>query len=287
MEFERGIGIDAHVFDREKPCTRRSAVTFDAEWFTCLIVLLNNLIRLGDSHATAPIGQRWAIGVGGAPWKTADAGHESCGLERASSAQRAGLRHRPFSPKLPRSTRRAPRLPMAFGDLWWNPHGQARQYHLEDLALIFRWADLPSWAVERAKGIEPSTYSLGSMLVFNCIKHLAAKSQLTGANCMKGLVVNCKTWPGFWQPPYWSPRRWRRSPTLTTWLTPIQGNDPMSYIQDVIQRDRRSRMSCISIRMPAELIARLDAEIAQHGGSISQTVRDLLESALAAKHREK
>jgi plasmid stability protein len=39
--------------------------------------------------------------------------------------------------------------------------------------------------------------------------------------------------------------------------------------------------------MPAELIARLDAEVAQHGGSISQTVRDLLETALAAKHREK
>jgi metal-responsive CopG/Arc/MetJ family transcriptional regulator len=59
----------------------------------------------------------------------------------------------------------------------------------------------------------------------------------------------------------------------------------MSYIPNVIQNG--GRMSCVSIRMPAELIARLDAEVAQHGGSISQTVRDLLETALAAKHREK
>jgi metal-responsive CopG/Arc/MetJ family transcriptional regulator len=67
----------------------------------------------------------------------------------------------------------------------------------------------------------------------------------------------------------------------------MQGNDPMSYIPDVIHPDRESRMSCISIRMPAKLIAALDAEVEKTGGSISKTVRELLQFALDTKHREK
>jgi hypothetical protein len=39
--------------------------------------------------------------------------------------------------------------------------------------------------------------------------------------------------------------------------------------------------------MPAELIAALDAEVEEHGGSISQTVRELLQFALDIRHREK
>jgi Arc/MetJ-type ribon-helix-helix transcriptional regulator len=46
-------------------------------------------------------------------------------------------------------------------------------------------------------------------------------------------------------------------------------------------------MSCISIRMPAKLIAALDAEVEKTGGSISKTVRELLQFALDTKHREK
>ena len=58
----------------------------------------------------------------------------------------------------------------------------------------------------------------------------------------------------------------------------------MSYIPDVMQRDGRSRMSCISIRMPAELIAELDAEAREKGCSTSQIVRELLRFALDVRH---
>ncbi len=48
-------------------------------------------------------------------------------------------------------------------------------------------------ALERAKGIEPSTYSLGSTRVSNNIKSLAAKLCFLRANGINGLPVECKT----------------------------------------------------------------------------------------------
>jgi Ribbon-helix-helix protein, copG family len=64
-------------------------------------------------------------------------------------------------------------------------------------------------------------------------------------------------------------------------------NDPMSYIPDVIQRNGRSRMPCISIRMPAKLLAELDAEARKSGCSTSDIVRQLLKWALDVRHRGK
>jgi metal-responsive CopG/Arc/MetJ family transcriptional regulator len=58
----------------------------------------------------------------------------------------------------------------------------------------------------------------------------------------------------------------------------------MSYIPDVIQRNGASRMSCISIRMPAGLVAELDAEAQENGCSTSQVVRELLRLALDVRH---
>ena len=58
MEFERGIRIDAHVFDCEKFRARRSAVSFDAEYFTFLIGLRDQAIHLEKSHPTSPVGKR-------------------------------------------------------------------------------------------------------------------------------------------------------------------------------------------------------------------------------------
>src|SRR5262249_16704438 len=67
-----------------------------------------------------------------------------------------------------------------------------------------------------------------------------------------------------------------------------QGNDPMSYISNVIQQNQRSRMSCIiSVRMPSDLIAILDAEAQKSGCSTSEIIRQLLQFALDVRHREK
>ena len=47
--------------------------------------------------------------------------------------------------------------------------------------------------LERAKGIEPSTYSLGSYLVFRLINSLAAKLRPSRLKHIKGLTAPYKT----------------------------------------------------------------------------------------------
>jgi Arc/MetJ-type ribon-helix-helix transcriptional regulator len=57
----------------------------------------------------------------------------------------------------------------------------------------------------------------------------------------------------------------------------------IAHTSDVIQRME----ACISIRMPAELVAQLDAEAQKSDCSTSEVVRRLLKFALDVRHREK
>jgi metal-responsive CopG/Arc/MetJ family transcriptional regulator len=57
----------------------------------------------------------------------------------------------------------------------------------------------------------------------------------------------------------------------------------IAHTSDVIQRME----ACISIRMPAELVAQLDAEARKSGCSTSDIVRQLLKWALDVRHRGK
>jgi hypothetical protein len=73
-------------------------------------------------------------------------------------------------------------------------------------------------------------------------------------------------------------------------LQPLtEGNDQMSYNDDVIQRNREDSMSYVlSVRLPTDFVIKLDAEMEESRyRSLSETVRELLQFALDVRHREK